>query len=115
MKETKKTCDSCANYDESRNSQPCCSCSQASKWVAGIIHNTEGVKTMNKERCAFDRGEDCGALKDKVCLGCSFFKTQEELDEGRDKAAIKVSQLEPKLRNHIRNKYYGGRRIYNGR
>ena len=67
---------------------------------------------MNKERCAFDKGESCKALKEKTCLGCSFYKTQQALDEGRDKAAIAVSNLAPKLRNHIRGKYYGGSRLF---
>lgn len=67
---------------------------------------------MNKERCAFDYGESCKALKDKVCLGCSFYKTQEELDEGRDKAAKRVSELEPVHRRNIGDKHYGGRRVF---
>ena len=67
---------------------------------------------MDKERCAFDRGEDCGALKEKVCLGCNFYKTQEELDEGRDKAAVRVAELEPVHRRNIGEKYYGGRRAF---
>lgn len=67
---------------------------------------------MNKERCAFDGEDRCNALKEKVCFGCGFYKTKEELAEGRDKAAVKVAELEPELREHIRHKYYGGRRIF---
>lgn len=66
------------------------------------------------KRCAFDGDDRCNALKDKVCLGCSFFKTKEELNEGRDKAAIRVAHLEKGERDHIRHKYYGGRRVFNG-
>lgn len=67
---------------------------------------------MNKEKCAFDREEKCAVLKEKLCFGCSFYKTKEELKEGREKAAKKVSQLEPALQEHIRHKYYGGRRAF---
>jgi len=34
-------------------------------------------KTM-PEPCAFDNGNECIALKEKVCQGCSFFKTAEQ-------------------------------------
>jgi hypothetical protein len=67
---------------------------------------------MDKEICVFDREEECAALKDKFCLGCSFYKTKEELMEGRDKAAIRVSRLEPTHRRNIKDKYYDGRRAF---
>lgn len=63
-------------------------------------------------KCAFDRGLECAALKDKVCIGCSFFKTKEDLMEGREKAAMKVAEIEPTHRRNIREKYYGGRRAF---
>lgn len=63
-------------------------------------------------KCAFDCGDSCKAMKEKICIGCSFYKTQEELEDGRDKAAVAVANLEPKLKNHIRKKYYGGRRAF---
>lgn len=69
-----------------------------------------------KKDCAFydeDRGEiRCNALGEMKCLGCRFYKTKEELKEGREKAAKKVAQLEPELQEHIRHKYYGGRRAF---
>ena len=39
-------------------------------------------KSYNVKKCAFDRGEDCGALNAKECRGCHFFKTERELQEG---------------------------------
>ena len=67
---------------------------------------------MAKEICAFDREEKCAALKEKICFGCSFYKTKEELMEGREKAAIRVSRLEPTYRRNIKDKYYDGRRAF---
>ena len=67
---------------------------------------------MNK--CVFDNEDSCRALKEKDCLGCSFFKTEEALKEGRNKAAIRASQLEPEFQLHTRHKYYGGRSIFKG-
>ena len=69
-------------------------------------------KSYNAKKCAFDRGEDCRALNAKECRGCNFYKTEEELREGRDKAEAKVLRLEPALKIYIRYKYYGGRRTY---
>ena len=64
------------------------------------------------DKCGFDYGDSCKALSEKICLGCSFYKTKEEIAEVRDKAAVAVANLEPKLKNHIRKKYYGGRRVF---
>ena len=65
-----------------------------------------------KENCAFFDEDGCNALKEMKCFGCRFFKTKEELKEGREKAAMKVAQLEPAIREHISHKYYGGRRAF---
>ena len=67
---------------------------------------------MDKERCAFDLDDRCKALKEKTCLGCTFYKTKKELDEGREKAAMVIENLPPKYRSDIRHKYYGGRRAF---
>lgn len=62
-------------------------------------------------KCAFDHGDKgCLCLNEKECEGCHFFKTCDELEGGREKAANRVSQLEPALKGHIRHKYYGDRR-----
>lgn len=63
-------------------------------------------------KCAFDDGVRCTALKEKECRGCSFYKTKEELQAGRDKAEALVSKLDLRTKNHIREKYYGGRRAF---
>lgn len=65
---------------------------------------------MNK--CVFDFGDRCKCLKVKECSGCHFYKTEEQLNEGRDKATVRVAGLAPKPRHHIRNKYYGGRSVF---
>ena len=66
------------------------------------------------DKCAFDLGEKCAAMTERKCPGCHFFKTQEELKEGRDKAAKRVASLDPDLKQYIRHKYYGDRRRYGG-
>ena len=72
------------------------------------------ITRMNKERCAFDRGKRCEALTKKDCHGCSFYKTCDELGEGRDSAAVRMAKLDPDLKTYIRFKYYGDRRRYDG-
>lgn len=62
--------------------------------------------------CVFDNENSCRVLNEKDCLGCSFFKTEEALKEGREKAAIRIAQLEPEFQAHIRHKHYGGRSIF---
>lgn len=64
--------------------------------------------------CVFDNEDKCRALNEKDCIGCSFYKTKEQLIEGREKAEMRVSQLEPELRQHFIHKYYGGRSIFKG-
>ncbi len=41
-----------------------------------------------KEKCVFDKGNKCGALTKKDCEGCNFYKTKDQLINGR-KVAIK--------------------------
>lgn len=65
-----------------------------------------------KKDCAFYDEDRCKALNEMKCQRCRFYKTKEELQEGRAKAAKKVAQLEPELKEHIRHKYYGGRRVF---
>ena len=59
---------------------------------------------MNK--CAFDRECECSALNVKVCEGCSFFKTKEELIASREKAQARVDTLPKQQRAHIYDRYY---------
>ena len=55
--------------------------------------------------CAFDRGEECAALKYKECKGCHFRKTKEELEEGREKARKRIESMPFVEREHIKQKY----------
>lgn len=62
-------------------------------------------------KCAFDYGEDmCYAVTEKQCKGCRFRKTQEELQEGRDKATKRLMTLDRLRLNKIKQKYYNDRR-----
>ena len=61
---------------------------------------------INYEKCAFEDGKACAALKEKQCICCAFRKTKEELQEGRLKAAKLVEALPTAKRLHISRKYY---------
>lgn len=61
--------------------------------------------------CAFEKVGGCIALKDKQCFCCHFFKTREELEEGRDKARLRINELPPEEKIYISRKYYEGRGI----
>ena len=56
-------------------------------------------------KCAFERGETCAALVAKECVGCNFFKTQDELDRGRERADDRIDALPEERREHIKKKY----------
>lgn len=56
-------------------------------------------------RCAFDRGTLCTALSEKKCRKCSFCKTQEELDEGRERAEDRIMSLPDDVQDRIAKKY----------
>ena len=56
--------------------------------------------------CVFDKGEECDALREKKCAGCSFCKTAEELKEGRIKACERIEKLPLSERVVIHRKYY---------
>ena len=58
--------------------------------------------------CAFDRGEECAALKKKTCEGCRFRKSKKRLIEGRKKAEVRVQKLPDRQKKHIYDKYYAG-------
>ena len=57
-------------------------------------------------KCAFDRGFVCTVLTEKKCHGCSFCKTHEELDAGREKAEDRIATLPEAQQEHIRFKYH---------
>ena len=58
------------------------------------------------EICAFDRGAECGALRDKTCTGCSFHKTAKELREGRKRATEHIRTLPTEHQVYIFDKYH---------
>ena len=53
--------------------------------------------------CVFDKDGRCSALTSKMCVGCRFKKTKQELDAGRRKALERISTLPN--RDYINNKY----------
>lgn len=56
---------------------------------------------MKKSKCAFDKGEKiCGALREKECEKCSFYKTPEELAAGRERAEKRLISLSEDKRNY---------------
>lgn len=56
-------------------------------------------------RCAFDRGTLCTALSEKKCHKCSFRKTPEELDAGRERAEDRIASLPEVQQEHIKKTY----------
>ena len=62
---------------------------------------------MNK--CAFDLGKKCYALTEKVCPGCAFRKSEEELVAGKERASRRVATLPKEQQLHIKQKYHGYR------
>ena len=56
--------------------------------------------------CAFDCGNKCKALEEKQCKGCTFYKTTEELEKGRQKAEKRIRSLSTIIQTHVRRKYY---------
>ena len=58
-------------------------------------------------KCAFDiGGARCAALKKMDCSGCTFRQTEEELREGREKAAARIETLPEEQQYHIETMYY---------
>lgn len=57
-------------------------------------------------KCAFDGGNCCTALVEKMCIGCSFKKTKNELIEGRRKALLRVNGLPNPKRTYIIRTYH---------
>ena len=55
--------------------------------------------------CAFERGKQCIALREKKCLLCPFYKTEEQLEEGRKKARNRIRHLPEGKQKIIKTKY----------
>lgn len=67
-------------------------------------------------KCTFDKGDrGCSALISKQCSGCAFYKTEQELRDGRRKSAERLESL-PNGKE-LKEKYYseeGWKRISGG-
>lgn len=62
--------------------------------------------------CAFKNNNKCSALTTMQCEGCNFYKTREQVIEGRLKAAKRIESLPKATQKKIRRKYYSrGRAI----
>ena len=57
--------------------------------------------------CRFAKESGCSILNRKNCEGCSFFKTEKEMREGRSKAMARIETLSPEHSHSIKEKYYG--------
>lgn len=61
---------------------------------------------MSRKSCAFSLGRRCAVLTRWTCAGCSFFKTKEQLDEGRKKAEERLKTLPNWVQVSIRETYH---------
>ena len=60
-------------------------------------------------KCFADLSEKhCGILKPKKCTKCSFFKTEEQVEKGRDLAIKRIDSLDKIARQNIYEKYFTG-------
>ena len=57
-------------------------------------------------KCAFDHGHSCAALNIKKCKGCSFFKTETELEEGRRRSQERLKTLSAIEQKRIYDSYH---------
>ena len=59
-------------------------------------------------KCAFDKDEICIALREKSCLNCSFYKSENNLKEGRRKAEDRLERLPLDIKTRIFRTYNKG-------
>lgn len=57
-------------------------------------------------KCFAEDKNKCIALKIKDCKGCNFFKTKQEVEEGRNKSIERINSLDNQTRNSIMDIYY---------
>lgn len=60
-------------------------------------------------KCAFDKDDICIALREKSCVGCPFYKSEENLKECRRKAEDRIERLPLETRIRIFRTYNKGR------
>lgn len=62
------------------------------------------------DKCVFYRSDNnCAALVTKRCGGCAFFKTAEQLEEGRRRSEARIERLPRQKREHIKETYRSSR------
>ena len=67
----------------------------------------ENCVFKNDENCK--NNDNCKLLYRDHCIGCTFAKTKEELDEGRAKSQERIANLPEDKCIHILRKYYKGK------
>lgn len=60
------------------------------------------------DKCFADNGSKCTALTFKDCEGCTFFKTQEQVEESEKKAMNRINSLGERMKNSVINTYFLG-------
>ena len=60
-------------------------------------------------KCAFDKDDFCTALQEKSCSNCPFYKSENNLKEGRKKADERIERLPLETRTRIFRTYNKGR------
>ncbi len=62
--------------------------------------------TQRTEKCVFQFGSRCHALKTKECENCRFYKTSRQYEESRARALERICGLDEEQQEHIRFMYY---------
>lgn len=65
-----------------------------------------GDDKPNSIKCKVLSVDKCNSEK------CSFFKTEQEYEEGIKKANARLATLDNVLQEHIADKYYNGKKIW---
>lgn len=58
------------------------------------------------KQCAFEVRNQCSALREKTCIGCTFRKSKEELEMGRKQAMDRILHLPNIKKTRIIHKYH---------
>ena len=72
---------------------------------------------MNEKCFAMHKGNVCGALTVKSCLGygrCPFYKPRWMFEHDRDRLNVKLRSLPEVQQQDIADKYYNGNRPWRG-
>lgn len=70
------------------------------------------------DKCVFDNcSGGCGALIEKNCEGCKFFKNEQQFDDAQKQAALILDnkELEPKIIRHGATQIMSVAKKYTGR